>query len=162
MTTITELAKTSGISKADLSAKAGELGFKGGLNGELPQEIADKIKATANNGNGKKSNGNSNGKDNLALSSEYKAINLSLDLEEQLKAASMIGHAQAELVLEAMRQAYTNRMDEGEEEIESDMIQRFTRYQEALTQLQGARPNRTEKKSITERFAELQAQIAKK
>jgi len=158
-TTIKELAKTTNIATSELAAKAGELGFKGGTNAPLPEDIEKQLVNTkpANNGNG-----NGNGKHELALSSEHKTIDLSNpNLEEELKVAAAIGIAKADLLLEAQRQAFEQRYGEGEEEMADYVLGLYSEYQEALGNLQAARQPR-KRQSISEKFAELQAQIAKK
>lgn len=157
MTTITELAKTSGIPKAELATKAGELGFKGGTNAELPKNIEKEL---ANIKAVNSSNGNGNG--NLSLSADRQTINLeNLNLEEELKIASAIGITQAEALLEAMRQSFEQRLEEGQEEMGDYILSLYKEHREALATLQAARPTR-KRQSISEKFAELQAEIAKK
>ena len=163
MTTIKKLAKQNGATASDFAALAGEHGFKGGLDTEIPPEIVEKITA-ANNGNGKTAtnNGNGNGNGNFALSTNNQTIDLSNpNLEEELKVATAIGIAKADLLLEAQRQAFEQRYGEGEEEMADYIIPLYGEYQGALNSLQASRPPR-KRQSILEKFAELQAQIAKK
>lgn len=170
MTTIKELAKSKNIPISELATKAGELGFKGGTNAELPENIE---KALANVQPAKPNAENSNGNGNHSLSSNRKTTSLSnLNLEEELKVATAIGIANAELVLEATRQAYEQRLAEGKEEMREEIgnslisqyreyLTVYQEYKAALASSESARPA-SKRKSITEKFAELQAEIAKK
>jgi hypothetical protein len=158
-TTIKELAKTTGIAISELAAKAGELGFKGGTNAQLPEDIEKQL---ANTKTVNSTNGNGNGNGNFALSTNNQTIDLSNpNLEEELKVATAIGIAKADLLLEAQRQAFEQRYGEGEEEMADYIISLYGEYQGALNSLQASRPPR-KRQSISEKFAELQAQIAKK
>jgi len=159
MTTIKELAKSTNIPTAELAAKAGDLGFKGGTNAQLPEDIEKQL---ANTKTVISSNGNGNGKDNLALSGDRQTIDLSNpNLEEELKVAAAIGITKANLLLEAERQTFEEHYEEGQEEMANYILSLYGEYQGALANLQAARPTR-KRQSISEKFAEIQAQVTKK